>query len=157
MFFSDSANLQKFTNQVIGILAAVAIPAFDGFRKKARSGEAKTNLGALYTAERAYFYEDDKYSDVLATIGFEKPSGTRHYAIGFTGKVGDNYFGAGTTAKGTVTATPATSTVGTTMAAANCKAGTSTFKACATGTTNTSGDWSIEQNKVLAECSSRGC
>ncbi len=83
MFFSDSANLQKFTNQFIGILAAVAIPAFDGFRKKARSSEAKTNLGALYTAEKAYLYEGDKYSDVLANIGFEEPSGTRHYAVGF--------------------------------------------------------------------------
>ena len=42
---------------IIGILAAIAIPNFLEFRLKAKTSEAKSNLGAIRTAELAYFSE----------------------------------------------------------------------------------------------------
>lgn len=40
---------------IIGVLAAVAIPAYVNFTKKAKTAEAGTNLGAIYQGARAYF------------------------------------------------------------------------------------------------------
>jgi type IV pilus assembly protein PilA len=42
---------------IIGILAAIAIPSFLQFRLRAKTAEAKSNLGAIRTAELAYFSE----------------------------------------------------------------------------------------------------
>lgn len=40
---------------IIGVLAAVAIPAYINFTKKAKTAEAGANLGAIYQGARAYF------------------------------------------------------------------------------------------------------
>lgn len=40
---------------IIGVLAAVAIPAYMNFTKKAKTAEATTNLGAIYQGARSYF------------------------------------------------------------------------------------------------------
>lgn len=42
---------------IIGILAAIAIPNFLQFRLRAKTAEAKSNLGAIRTTEVAYFSE----------------------------------------------------------------------------------------------------
>jgi len=42
---------------IIGILAAIAIPNFLNFRLKAKTSEAKSNLGAIRTTEVAYYAE----------------------------------------------------------------------------------------------------
>ena len=42
---------------IIGILAAIAIPNFLNFRLKAKSSEAKSNLGATRSTQVAYFAE----------------------------------------------------------------------------------------------------
>jgi len=42
---------------IIGILAAIAIPNFLMFRLKAKTSEAKSNLGAIRSTEVAYFAE----------------------------------------------------------------------------------------------------
>ena len=42
---------------IIGILAAIAIPNFLAFRLKAKTSEAKSNLGAIRSTEVAYFAE----------------------------------------------------------------------------------------------------
>ena len=42
---------------IIGILAAIAIPNFLQFRLKAKTSEAKSNLGAIRSTEVAYFAE----------------------------------------------------------------------------------------------------
>ena len=133
----------------------MAIPSFNGFQKRARASEAKTNLGSLYTAEKGYHYEKDTYSIVLADIGFGRPDGDSAYAVGFKGSVGVNYWGTGDSSKGTATATAASDTEGQSMAS-TCAAAAATFKACATGTTNTASDYNINEKKVLATCS-RGC
>jgi type IV pilus assembly protein PilA len=42
---------------IIGILAAIAIPNFLNFRLKAKTSEAKSNLGAIRSTEVAYYAE----------------------------------------------------------------------------------------------------
>ncbi len=46
---------------IIGILAAVAIPNFLQYQLKAKTAEAKTNLGAIKTSQEAYMAENDFY------------------------------------------------------------------------------------------------
>lgn len=46
---------------IIGILAAIAIPNFMTFRLKAKTSEAKSNLGSIRTCEEAYKAEYDIY------------------------------------------------------------------------------------------------
>jgi type IV pilus assembly protein PilA len=69
---------------IIGILAAIAIPNFLKFQAKSKMSEAKTNLGAIYTGEIAYFGEQNSYGDFIA-INWS-PSGTPryHFALGTT-------------------------------------------------------------------------
>jgi prepilin-type N-terminal cleavage/methylation domain-containing protein len=50
---------------VIGVLVSIAIPTFQRFHHRAKSSEARTNLGALRTAEEAYMSESGTY---LATF-----------------------------------------------------------------------------------------
>ena len=40
---------------IIGILAALAYPNLGKYLKRARQTEAKTNLSAIYTAQKIYF------------------------------------------------------------------------------------------------------
>ncbi|MHB8893723.1 MAG: type IV pilin protein [Candidatus Geothermincolia bacterium] len=65
---------------IIGILAAIAIPNFLQFRLKAKTSEAKSNLGAIRSTEVAYFAEWDFYVGNQA----ETPSGGR---AGLTNKM----------------------------------------------------------------------
>jgi type IV pilus assembly protein PilA len=48
---------------IIGILAAIAIPNFLMFQLRSKTGEAKTNLAAIRTAEEGYFAEFGTYVD----------------------------------------------------------------------------------------------
>jgi type IV pilus assembly protein PilA len=52
---------------IIGILAAIAIPNFLQFQLRSKTGEAKTNLAAIRTAEEGYFAEFGSYVDAAAT------------------------------------------------------------------------------------------
>ena len=56
---------------IIGILAAIAIPNFLQFRLKAKTSEAKSNLGAIRSTEVAYFAEWDFYvgNQTMTPIG----------------------------------------------------------------------------------------
>ncbi len=47
---------------IIGILAAIAIPNFLTFRLKAKTSEAKANLGSIRTCEEAYKAESESNS-----------------------------------------------------------------------------------------------
>lgn len=51
---------------IIGILAAIAIPNYLRFQMKAKSAEAKVNLGAIHTAEETFFSEFGVYVAALA-------------------------------------------------------------------------------------------
>ena len=62
---------------IIGILAAIAIPNFLRFQAKSKQSEAKTNLGGVFTAETAYFSENNEYAN-LDVVSW-KPVGTTKY------------------------------------------------------------------------------
>jgi len=74
---------------IIGILAAVAIPNFLRYQAKSTQSEARVLLSGLYTAQTAYFAENNAYGawDMVAgavtlpnVIGFEPASTPRTYA-----------------------------------------------------------------------------
>ena len=48
---------------IIGILAALAYPNLEKYLKRARQTEAKTNLSAIYTAQKIYFTLHQFYAD----------------------------------------------------------------------------------------------
>ncbi len=70
---------------IIGILAAIAIPNFVKFQARSKQSECKSNLKALFTAERSYFQEKDNYSSCIRKIGFSPERGNRyHYKVNAT-------------------------------------------------------------------------
>lgn len=84
---------------IIGILAAVAIPAFSKYQMKSKTSEGSINLAAIATGEIAYQAEFDTYTDCAANPG-SVPAGARvdwvgnadFEAIGFAPKDGAVYF-----------------------------------------------------------------
>ena len=48
---------------IIGILAALAYPNLEKYFKRARQTEAKTNLSAIYTAQKIYFTLHQSYAE----------------------------------------------------------------------------------------------
>ena len=54
---------------IIGILAAIAIPNFLQFQLRSKTGEAKTNIAAIRTAEEGYFAEFNNYVAAAQTPG----------------------------------------------------------------------------------------
>jgi type IV pilus assembly protein PilA len=79
---------------IIAFLAMIAVPNFNRFLAKAKRAEAYMNLSSIYAAEKAYYAEHGKYSDVLTGeggIGW-KPEGKTYYTYGFAGADGRNHF-----------------------------------------------------------------
>lgn len=74
---------------IIGILAAVAIPNFMRFQAKSRQAEARADLSAIYTAEKAFTAEWQQFLAHLGDIGY-RPEGFFRYEHGF-GVAGINY------------------------------------------------------------------
>lgn len=75
---------------IIAILAMIAIPNFLRYAAKAKRSEVYLNLGAIYTAQKAYWAENNSYSPNLNLIGW-KPEGQTNYTYGFPGSEGVNY------------------------------------------------------------------
>jgi type IV pilus assembly protein PilA len=72
---------------IIGILAAIAIPNFIKFQARSKQGEAKTNLKAVFQAEKSWYAEKDSY-DSLSTVGWNPERGNRYYYdLGMTGDI----------------------------------------------------------------------
>jgi type IV pilus assembly protein PilA len=70
---------------IIGILAAIAIPNFLNFRLKAKTSEAKSNLGAIRSTEVAYFAEWNIYIDNQALVPNDRTAaGTRAQKAAWT-------------------------------------------------------------------------
>ena len=90
---------------IIGILAAIAIPNFINYQMKAKTAEAKTNLGAIKTSQEAYRAENDSYL-LCATAPANVPGSSKaaftgnvnFTAIGFSPS-GDVYYSYGVNAK----------------------------------------------------------
>ena len=63
---------------IIGILAAIAIPNFIKFQARSKQSEAKANLKAAFTAEKAYIQEKDAYSTQINIVGFSPERNNRY-------------------------------------------------------------------------------
>jgi type IV pilus assembly protein PilA len=75
---------------IIGILAAIAIPNFIKFQARSKQSEAKANLKAAFTAEKAFYAEKDKYSTVVGDVGFVPERNNRYaYFMDATGTISD--------------------------------------------------------------------
>lgn len=68
---------------IIGLLAAVGVPQYQKFQARARQGEAKSSLSALYAAEQSFFGEWNQYSVDLKNIGFGVTGTGLRYVTGF--------------------------------------------------------------------------
>src|SRR5438128_3525984 len=80
---------------IIGILAAIAIPNFVKFQARSKQSEAKANLKAMFTAQKAYSAEKDKFSALTGEIGFS-PERNNRYAY-WNGRAGTMETRTGTT------------------------------------------------------------
>jgi type IV pilus assembly protein PilA len=63
---------------IIGILAAIAIPNFIKFQARSKQSEAKANLKAIFTAQKAFFQEKDRFSSLTGDIGFSPERNNRY-------------------------------------------------------------------------------
>jgi type IV pilus assembly protein PilA len=81
---------------IIGILAAMSVGQVQKQIAKARQSEAKTNLAALYSAEKAFTAEFSTYNTDFSVIGLAY-EGNLRYAVGFSA---DSWGGAKATAAG---------------------------------------------------------
>ena len=53
---------------IIGILAAVAIPQFGGYRRKGLDADAQANVRNMALAQEAYFLDNNTYADQAAAL-----------------------------------------------------------------------------------------
>jgi type IV pilus assembly protein PilA len=88
---------------IIGILAAIAIPNFIKFQARSKQSEAKANLKAMFTAEKAFFQEKDRFSALVGEVGFAPERNNRYAYYVATAAVFDDR--TGTTATTVTTAT----------------------------------------------------
>lgn len=65
---------------IIGILAAIAVPNYNSFRRKAATAEAKTNLTQYYAASKSSLAEYNLQSGHWDQVGFH-PEGNLNYRI----------------------------------------------------------------------------
>jgi type IV pilus assembly protein PilA len=71
---------------IIGILSAIAIPDFIKFQARSKQSEAKANLKAVFTAEKAFFQEKNRFSSLTGEVGFDPERNNRYaYFLNATG------------------------------------------------------------------------
>ena len=66
---------------IIGILAALAYPNLEKYLKRARQTEAKTNLSAIYTAQKIYFTLHQSYAEDINELDLSLAQGLYKYTI----------------------------------------------------------------------------
>jgi type IV pilus assembly protein PilA len=81
---------------IIGVLTAVGVPKYQGFKAKSIQSEGKSLLSSVYTLEQATFMDTDAYVD-LATLQKSMP------ALNVTGKYGMAVASTATTFTATAT------------------------------------------------------
>ena len=60
---------------IIGILAALAYPTLEGYLQRTRQTEARTNLSALYTAQKIYFATNRTYASSFDDLDVQFETG----------------------------------------------------------------------------------
>jgi prepilin-type N-terminal cleavage/methylation domain-containing protein len=78
---------------IIGILAAIAIPKFQGVSKAAKESEAMSILKQLYTLQNRYYQQYDGYTDQMAAI--EGGTANVDHAKYYSFTLGDDPSGSG--------------------------------------------------------------
>lgn len=68
---------------IIGILATVGVPQYQKFQMKAKRSEAKSLLGGMFTAQKAFFAEWTQYYPDFDAVGYGL-DGDLGYVVGFT-------------------------------------------------------------------------
>ncbi len=68
---------------IIGILAAVAIPNYQQFQRRAIQTEAKAKLGALYVAETTFINEWGSGTTNLQLLGYDQKGDASYYIVGW--------------------------------------------------------------------------
>ena len=63
------------TVAILGILAAIAIPAYSGFVARSKTAEASTNLGVLFKTAAAYYYCMQYHSPMRGTMPLTQVAG----------------------------------------------------------------------------------
>ncbi len=63
---------------IIGLLAAIAIPNFIRLQARSRQSEAKTNLKAFFTGQKAYYGDKGVYCTELDAVGFAPERNNRY-------------------------------------------------------------------------------
>lgn len=75
---------------IIGILAAIALPAFLNQANKAKQSEAKTNSGSVNRAQQAYYLEQAEFADAASFsklgLGIKTQSGNYKFVLVQGGK-----------------------------------------------------------------------
>lgn len=153
---------------IIGILAAVAVPSINKYMARARQSEAKTNLSAIYSANKTFNADYNIYDSQFTVIGY-RPEGKLRYNAGFdvAGASAATLSAYGYTGSIFSTATNSaafcdsvicqgyadwSSTANGTGCTSSLNA-TATFVACASGRVAGSGGpidtWSINQSKFI--------
>jgi len=71
---------------IVGILSAIALPNFARFQARSKQSEARVNLKAMFTAQKGFVAERDRFSTLVSEIGFA-PERNNRYAY-FSGQGG---------------------------------------------------------------------
>ena len=66
---------------IIGILAALAYPNLEKYLKRARQTEAKTNLSAIYTAQKIYYTLHQSYAEDIKKLDLSLAQGLFTFTI----------------------------------------------------------------------------
>ncbi len=148
---------------IIGILATIAVPQVNKFIAKSKQSEAKSNLSALYTANKAFFGEYNGYTVRFTVMGYA-PEGRLRYNVGFAADAAPittapayNHTAIGTATEFDSLGYCAASTACTTLAEAVAVVGTScsatAFTAAAAGQIISGGAnvdrWTLDNNRTL--------
>ena len=73
---------------IIGLLAAVAIPQYSRFQKRAIQTEAKTGLSGLFVAQKAFITEWNFATSDMNQLGFNIDGNQKNYTIGWFERTG---------------------------------------------------------------------
>lgn len=77
---------------IIGIVAGIAIPEYQRYMVKTRQGEARANLGGIYSNQMAFFAVNNRFGSFLE-IGYGLTSTSNRYTYRGPGSGGGAHMG----------------------------------------------------------------